>query len=108
MLSNRYKVKKMSRSKKSGFHPKKATQKTITEYCHNSTVAGLSYISDSTSYTLDRLLWLLAVFVFAAMAIYWSYQAYHEWQDEPVITTVKTTGNAYCKKGPLNFLLSFK
>ena len=93
ILSNRYKVKKMSKSKKLGFHPKKATQKTIREYCHNSTVAGLSYISDSTSYTLDRLLWFFAVFVFAALAIYWSYQAYHEWQDEPVITTVKTTGN---------------
>ena len=82
----------MSKLKKAGFHPKKATQQTITEYCHNSTVAGLSYISDTGAYVLDRLLWLIAVIVFASLAIYWSLQAYFDWQDEPVITTVKTTG----------------
>ena len=82
----------MPKSNKSGFHPKRATQQTVTDYCHNSTVAGLSYISDKSSYVLDRLLWLLAVIVFATLAIYWSLQAYIDWQNEPVITTVKTTG----------------
>ena len=78
--------------KKDGFHPKKATQQTNTEYCHNSTVAGLSYISDTSSYLLDRLLSLIAVIAFASLAVYWSLQAYFDWHDEPVITTVKTTG----------------
>ena len=82
----------MPKSAKFGFHPKKATQQTVADYCNNSTAAWLSYIADSTSYALDRLLWLIAVVIFAWLAIYWSVKAYVDWQVEPVITTVKTTG----------------
>ena len=85
----------MSTEKKFGFHPKKATQKTIVGYCNNSTVAGLSYIADSTHYVLDRLLWLIAVVIFAWLAIYWSVKAYVDWEKEPVITTVRTTGTIF-------------
>lgn len=41
---------------------------------------------------MRRLLWLLIVLVSAGMAGYWSMEAYTEWQEFPILTSVKTTG----------------
>ena len=70
----------------------KAVQDTAKGYFDNATVAGLSYVSDSNSHILDRCLWFIVCVIFAVLAIYWSSKAYIEWQDDPVLTTVKTTG----------------
>ena len=83
----------MPRKEKPKFRPGIAVKDTVKGYCDNATVAGLSYVSDSTSYILDRCLWFIVCFIFAALAIYLSVTAYIDWQDDPVLTTVKTTGN---------------
>ena len=75
------------------FTRKRAIPKTIKGYCDRATVHGLSYVSDSTSFPLDRCLWLLVCIIFASLAIALSTQAYTDWQNDPVLTTVKTTGN---------------
>ena len=77
------------------FRPGVAVQDTVKGYCDNSTVAGLSYVSDTTSRVLDRCLWFIVCVIFAVLAIYWSTTAYIDWQDDPVLTTVKTTGNKF-------------
>ena len=82
----------MPRKEKLKFRPGIAVQDTVKGYCDNASVAGLSYISDSTSHIVDRSLWFIVCFIFAVLAISWAVTAYIDWQDDPVLTTVKTTG----------------
>ena len=83
----------MSKKEKVGFHPKKAITQTAKEYGSQATVHGINYVSDSSSPLLDRCLWLVVVVIFSMSGIILSLQSYYDWQDDPVITTVATTGN---------------
>ena len=83
----------MSKKEKLGFHPKKAITQTAKEYGSQATVHGINYVSDSSSPLLDRCLWLVVVVIFSMSGIILSLQSYYDWQDDPVITTVATTGN---------------
>ena len=83
----------MSKKEKLGFHPKKAITQTAKEYGSQATVHGINYVSDSSSPHLDRCLWLVVVVIFSMSGIILSLQSYYDWQDDPVITTVSTTGN---------------
>lgn len=82
----------MSKKKKSDFRPKAGIKKTIKEYGAQATIQGINYVSDSSALPLDRFLWLLVCIIFGTLAITLSTKAYIEWQDDPVLTTVKTTG----------------
>ena len=83
----------MSKKDTLGFHPKKAITQTAKEYGSQATVHGINYVSDSSSPLLDRSLWLAVVVIFSMAGIILSLQSYNDWQDDPVITTVATTGN---------------
>ena len=66
--------------------------KTVHDYAESTTIHGISYIFDVSRRAFDRSLWLIAVGVFLGLAITWSVTTYNQWQDNPVITSLKTTG----------------
>ena len=82
----------MLKNKNSVCRPKRAIKRTIGGYSRQTTVHGINYISNSSGFPLDRLLWLFVCIIFAALAIALSLKAYIEWQEDPVLTSVKTTG----------------
>jgi hypothetical protein len=79
-------------TKKGGLKPLKAITNTTYEFAGNTTVHGITYIFDKTIFIVERILWLCVVVFFAILAIYWSVGMYGDWQDSPVLTSVKTTG----------------
>ena len=67
----------------------KASQ-NIEEFASRSTVHGVSYIFDRTISFSDRLLWTIICLASALLAIYLIYNTYTDWQDNQVITTLKS------------------
>ena len=86
---------------------------TSTEYSQSSSVHGIQYIFESgTNLLASRIIWVIIVVIFAILGIVWSVevsrrchlknmvslkqirilQAYVDWQDNPVLTSVRTTG----------------
>ena len=90
----------MRRKKRNRMKIKESVVKTATDYAATTTVHGLSYAFDASKVVFDRLLWLLVCIVLFALAIYFSVTAYVQWQDNPVLTSVKTTGE--CSIANLN------
>ena len=68
-----------------------AVVRTTEEFASHTTVHGISYIFDRSLPIADRLLWLVVVVSFLALASYLSYNSYTEWRGEQVITTLKDT-----------------
>ena len=66
--------------------------KTLVEYSNASTTHGIYYIFEGGRWILERLLWLLVVLVAIMLALTWSWWAYEKWQDDPMLTTIATTG----------------
>ena len=64
----------------------------MREYSSRTTVHGISYICDITIAHFDRFLWLVLCAFFTFLAVFISIKAYIDWQDDPVITTLLTTG----------------
>ena len=76
------------------------------EYAANTTIGGISYIFDGALLILERLLWLVVFVVLVILAVYWSLEAYQQWKESPVLTSVKTTGkHKFCKVARLNIML---
>ena len=67
-------------------------RKTLTDFAENTTIHGIGYIFNTLLPFIERCLWTVAFGFFACLAIYWSAEMAVEWQDDPVITTVKSTG----------------
>ena len=67
-------------------------RKTLTDFAENTTIHGIGYIFNTFLPFIERCLWTVAFGFFACLAIYWSAQMAVEWHDDPVITTVKSTG----------------
>ena len=72
--------------------PFKAVSKTSQEFASNTTIHGITYIFDSALLYVERILWIFIVIGSASLGIYMSYDAYKTWQDDPMITTVSSTG----------------
>ena len=64
----------------------------IREYAENTTIHGINYIFESGIPIIDRLLWIVAMVIMLCLASYMSTDAYIDWEDNPVVTTVKSTG----------------
>ncbi len=77
---------------KQGVGPGKAFVNTSHEYAEAATVHGVSYACSRSLQLVPRILWVIIVLLFLTLAIYWSVIAYYEWVDNPVLTSVKTTG----------------
>ena len=67
---------------------------TLKNYSEISTIQGIVYIFQSGQSVAGRLFWILVVVLMMSLAIFWSLQAYWEWQDSPVLTTLKTPAMA--------------
>ena len=81
-----------SPSKKGDMRPFKAISKTSQEFASSTTIHGITYIFDNALLYVERILWIFIVLGSASLGIYMSYDAYKTWQDDPMITTVSSTG----------------
>ena len=68
--------------------------RTASEYSRASSLHGIQYILETSKRNLfgSRLFWLAIVISAAAIGVIWSRTAYYEWQGNPVLTSVRTTG----------------
>ena len=71
---------------------RKPYTKTIFEYASVCTPHGIFYIFESGRLLFERALWIIVVCIFTGYAISWSISAYHHWQENPILTSVATTG----------------
>ena len=69
---------------------RKAIVKTLKEYASVSTIHGPSYIAGHEQSLLERILWLVVVCLALAFTTYQVPKMYHEWQENPVVTTLDT------------------
>ena len=72
---------------------KKASSKTISDFASNTTIHGIQYIFDGTVLFIEKIAWLVICLGFAFLALYWSLESFKDWKKNPVLTSVKTTGN---------------
>ena len=67
--------------------------RTVKDYSESTTIHGIGYIFESGVTALERLLWICVVCFGTGMAISLAIVAYINWKDNPVLTTVGTTGH---------------
>ena len=66
--------------------------KTLFEYAAASTTHGIFYIFEKGRLILERVFWIIVVIIAVVIAVTWSFMAYEKWQEDPILTTVSTTG----------------
>lgn len=66
--------------------------KTINEYASVSTAHGIAYIFEDGRCFLERIIWIIVVVLALTFAICMSTTAYKNWKNNPVLTSVRTTG----------------
>ena len=64
----------------------------LQNYLQTSTVAGLHYAFQPNQTLAGRFLWLTAIIVFAFLGFWLSLENYNQWKNEPVVTTISSTG----------------
>ena len=64
----------------------------MQEYSEISTIAGLVYIFMPDQRFAGRFFWTLLIILMLILGLYWSLFLYNNWDDNPVTTTVATTG----------------
>lgn len=69
-----------------------AFPKTVKEYSESTTIHGIGYIFELGVTVFERILWILVVGFGIGCALTSAILAYIQWQDNPVLTTVNTTG----------------
>ena len=70
----------------------RAIKSTIQEFARTTTIHGIAYVFDNALKTFDRILWILAVCLGTGFAIILSLEAWIDWKDSPVLTSVSSTG----------------
>ena len=81
--------------------PRKVLKLTWYSYAESSSVHGLNYASDMSLVRSRRISWALVFGVCTSFAIFLVVRAYKDWQDNPVITTIQSTGNINLKSSVL-------
>ena len=66
----------------------------IKKFADSTTIHGINYIFENGISVIERLLWMVSVITGLILALYLSIDAYDEWQDDLVITIVKSTGKS--------------
>ena len=66
--------------------------KTLVGYANASTTHGIYYIFERGRWILERFLWIFVVLISILLAVTWSWNAYKKWEDDPMITSIATTG----------------
>ena len=81
--------------------PREVLKLTWYSYAESSSVHGLNYASDMSLVRSRRISWALVFGVCTSFAIFLVVRAYKDWQDNPVITTIQSTGNINLKSSVL-------
>ena len=72
----------------------KETYDIVKDYSEYSTIQGIIYIFQTNQTTFGKIFWIAVVTFMVLLGTYWSVNAYNNWLDNPVITTVGTTAFA--------------
>ena len=72
--------------------------KGLKNYADCSTVHGISYVFDPQTSLVERGIWLVLVCTSACVAVHMVEKSYTNWQDNQVITTLKTVAKGSLKK----------
>ena len=65
----------------------------VHDYSKATTIHGIQYIFEDGLLPLEYCFWVLVVFIGISLATLLSVIAYVEWKENPVLTTVGTTGH---------------
>jgi hypothetical protein len=72
----------------------KKAMKGVRDFSEITTIQGLEIIFDSKQTIVTRIFWLIVVIWMSCMGVYWSIEIYNNWVGNPVLTTIKTTGQS--------------
>ena len=75
-----------------GSNEEGAVWKTVNQYGNATTVHGISYILEQGRHPLERLLWIVLVLTGFGVFFYLTTTICTERENNPVMTTVETTG----------------
>jgi hypothetical protein len=64
----------------------------LNEYVQSCTIDGLHFAFDKSQTIFGQILWLILVVVLTYAGIYVSVQNYIDWKNDPVVTTISSTG----------------
>ena len=67
-------------------------EKTSKEYSSTTTIHGVRYFTEVGQSNFEYCSWIFVVFIATAIAALMSANAYFHWQENPVMTTVGSTG----------------
>jgi hypothetical protein len=65
--------------------------KLVQDYSEYSTIQGIHYIFRLKQSEIGIFFWILVVLGMASLGMFWSIEAYNDWQDNLVLTTINTT-----------------
>ena len=65
---------------------------TLQKYSEEATIHGVRYIGWSEVSKLGRVVWFIIVAIAITISVLSSITAYEDWQNDPILTTVATTG----------------
>ena len=72
--------------------PINVAMKTVKEFASNTTIHGIQYIFDEYVLIFEKVLWLVIFTIFSYLGISWSLENFNQWQNNPILTSIKTTG----------------
>ena len=64
----------------------------MEEYAEATSIHGIAYIFEEGKSVTERVIWIALVLVALVFAILNLCYVYKQWQDDPIMTTVRTTG----------------
>jgi hypothetical protein len=64
----------------------------LRQYSTQSTIAGLHYAFEPSQSKIFNFLWFVAILILTVLGAYLSVKNYIDWDKEPVVTTVTSTG----------------
>jgi len=70
----------------------KEIERILRQYSTQSTVAGLHYAFEPKHSQIVNFIWFVAILILTFFGTYLSVKNYIDWDKEPVVTTVTSTG----------------
>ena len=70
---------------------RKELYRLIAEHSEYSTIQGIHYIFLHSKGFVGKVFWSLVVLGLFGLGSYWSIKAYNDWQENLVLTTIKST-----------------
>ena len=71
---------------------KSPKENTIQQYAKATSIHGIAYIFEEGRPIRERLFWIILMVLGLAFILYQSIYIYKDWQEDPIIITVGTTG----------------